>query len=195
MSAETSFPAFPASRYFDTTHRRCAQPIRKLAGPTVFTIVYIGALIWFSAADVYHRAFFTHEPLTYAAYNGIRVLYLVYLTAALAGLGRLVAGRLPDRLDLSWLERILLLFFAGAAGAYITLYLAGLASLYYKWPIAAITAFFVFWSYPELARVARSARRWLRRVADSSPLLDRLALFIPSLGLVSTLVFYCWRGA
>jgi len=59
--------------------------------------------------------------------NGVRLRYLACLSATLAEVDRLVAGRLADRLHLSSRERFLPILFSEAADAYTALFLAGFA--------------------------------------------------------------------
>jgi hypothetical protein len=149
----------------------------------IFALPYALLLAWFQGIDVYHQHF-SAPGLIVLAYNGFRLLFVVYLFCMVAGAGLLllrVCARGPFD-TIAPLERLALGFFAGAGIWELALFALGYLNLY-TLPVAiAVTLPMVVLSYQPLreagAEIARSVT--LRDLAGDGSAMPGLIL----LGLV-----------
>lgn len=127
-------------------------------------------LVWFHAADVYHRHF-ADAGLIVLAYNCFRVLFVFYLfwmvaTAGLALLRTLAAKALEE---IGSLERLALGFFTGAAVWHVALLALGYLDLYTVPAAVVMTLPLVALSYTD----ARAAFRSLHEAVAGGDALAR----------------------
>jgi len=127
----------------------------RIAGPLLFTVLYVVILWWFAVVDVYNSQFFCDgHRKTYLAYNLFRVLFITYLACLFYCLGRCQLRWLERRygpLRLSLLDEFVLCFFSGAAVMAFFLFALGFLNLYYRLVMSLITIPLVPVAYPAVA--------------------------------------------
>jgi hypothetical protein len=149
----------------------------------VFALPYCLLLAWFHGIDAYHRHF-SAPGLTILAYNGFRLLFVVYLFCMVAGTGLLLLrASARDTVDaLGPFERLALGFFAGAGIWELALFALGYLNLYTVPVAIVVTLPMVVLTYQPMrdaaAEIARNVT--LRDLAGDGSAMPGLIL----LGLV-----------
>jgi hypothetical protein len=164
----------------------------RIAGPVLFSLLYVAILTWFAVIDVYHRRFFNAgHGTTYLTYNLFRVLFIAYLACIFYSLGHWQLRCLERRygtLRLNLVDEFVLCFFSGAAVAAFFLFALGFLNLYYRLVMALITIPLVAAAYPAVVDYATRVPVVFRRTWLNDRNTSRVYLKWISLGCVGFLM-------
>jgi len=170
---------------------RTRDLLYRIAGPLLFTFLYVVTLFWFAVVDVYHSRFFhVGHGQTYLAYNVFRVLFIMYIACMFYYVGRCLLRSVehrPGAFRLNLPDEFVLCFFSGAAVTAFFLFALGFLHLYYRVVAGLITIPLVALAYPAVADYATRISAGFRRiwVNDRNP--ARSSLKWVSLGCVGFL--------
>lgn len=154
-----------------------ASGASRIVGPLLLSAGCVVLILSFRWLDLWNTGF-DERSWRNPLYNGLRLLFVPYLAAALVGAGKGVLSIIERRwgaLGFGPIDRLLAAFFLGAAAWYIALFPVGLAGLLWFPLIAPVLVLAVWCSWPLLD----DARKQLERrvtVAFSQTTLIRLAL-------------------
>lgn len=148
--------------------RQGAAVVANMAGlwaPLIMSLGCVMVLASFRGLDVWNTAFDEYS-WRYPVYSALRVIFMAYLAAALAGSGKWVLALIERRwgnISLGPLERALAAFFAGAAAWTIVLLAAGLAGALRYFIVAPLFVLGVWSSWTLLRDAWRHTRNWVLR--------------------------------
>jgi hypothetical protein len=126
----------------------------------LFALPYALLLAWFHGVDVYHRHFSTPGFIV-LVYNGLRLLFAVYLFCMVAAAGLLLLRAIARRAfeEIGPLERLALGFFAGSAIWEVALFILGYLDLYIVPVAIAVTLPMVVVAYRPMRDIADEIAR------------------------------------
>ena len=152
----------------------------------VMSLGCVIVLASFRALDVWNTAFDEYS-WRYPVYSALRVIFMAYLAAALAGSGKWVLALIESRwgeISLGSIERALVAFFLGAAAWYIVFFAAGIAGALRYFIVAPLFVLGVWSSRALLHNACQRTLGWVLRGLRTATLV-RLTLICLPLGVLS----------
>ncbi len=134
-------------------------------GMAIFLGPFLYIVYWFSAHDIWNTNI-TYRNSIYAFHTIFRAVFIFYFSWIIYGAGSLLVRlmeKLGGKLALSYLDRVIVVFFVGAAGLQIVMFALGYMNGYYRFTALLLSIPILLLSYADLCTFAKEGAI---RIAD-----------------------------
>ena len=162
--------------------------MRIRVGAALAGVLFFGLAAAFNGLNLYDRWFFGARQLDQIAYNGARLVFVIFLVEITFALGQGLLVALRRRgiaFDLAPAEELALSLICGSAVLRLAMLVLGFAGLYYWWLMAAAGAVAAAFGWSRFIRLIGAFAVSAYRSSREAHWLDRLA----AAGLLLMLLF------
>lgn len=145
----------------------------------LYILPFLALSIWFERNDFWDMGALPPVDF-YAAYNALRLIFAAYFLHILYGVGHLFISLIEKRsaAGLSWLNRLILSIFSGAAMLRIVFFLFGLTNLYFLSVGLILSLAILFFSAENFFSVLSQGKRRMEEWIAQSAIEDRRIIFL-----------------